>query len=93
MLEWSQQYNNNTPLRALPLTEKETLKLPREYIANVIYTVIGDPFQAWVNEQVKLRNEKVVDDRDLAIKMDPEIAKIFRDSTAISSKYPSSFYI
>ena len=28
--------------------EKEMEKLPRQYIANVIYTVVGNPFAIWV---------------------------------------------
>ena len=28
--------------------EKEVEKLPRQYIANVIYTIVGPPFAQWV---------------------------------------------
>ena len=44
ILKWAKDHNNGEALKALPLTEKETIKLPREYIGNVIYTIIGDPF-------------------------------------------------
>ena len=33
--------------RYLPI-EKEAEKLPRQYIANLIYTVVGNPFSVWV---------------------------------------------
>ena len=36
-------------MRALPTEEKERNKLPRQYIANVIFTVLGDEFEEWVN--------------------------------------------
>ena len=42
MLAFGEQYTE--VMRALPLTNKEILKLPRSYIANVIYTIIGEPF-------------------------------------------------
>jgi len=60
--------------------------LPREYIGNVIYTLAGDNFQQWVTARINARNNKVTSDRDLAISMDPEIAKLFKASTSVSSK-------
>ena len=38
ILEWAANHDNGSSLDALPITEKERLKLPREYIANVVYT-------------------------------------------------------
>ena len=34
---------------ALPIETREIEKLPRAYLANVIYTVVGDPFKEWVD--------------------------------------------
>ena len=34
--------------RALPKVDKEIRKLPRGYIANVVYSIVGEPFQTWV---------------------------------------------
>ena len=42
MLAFGEQYTE--VMRALPLNNKEILKLPRSYIANVIYTIIGELF-------------------------------------------------
>ena len=56
MLEWARQFNNGSALEALPATENEILKLPREYLGNVIYTMCGQPFQDWVQEKVNERN-------------------------------------
>ena len=76
-----------TVLRALPIEEKEVLKMPRYYIGNVIYTLVGQPFAKWVEERVTARNEKLADERDMYIEMDPAIAEIFRKSTSVSGKY------
>ena len=35
---------------------KEILKLSRAYLSNVIYTIMGEPFQQWVKQQVNRRN-------------------------------------
>ena len=67
--------------------EKEMEKLPRQYIANLIYTVVGKPFAKWVEAQMRKRNEKLKADQDMMIDMDPEIAAIFAKSTSVSGKY------
>ena len=70
----------------LPIAEKEIFKLPRGYLGNVAYTVIGDPFNNWVKVVINQRNARVTDDKEMAIQMDPEIAKIFKASTSVSGK-------
>ena len=40
----------------------------------------------WVQERINERNEKVKADKDMVIDMDPEIARIFHASTAVSGK-------
>ena len=70
---------------ALP-PSKEITKLSRGYLSNVIYTVMGEPFQQWVTAQVNRRNQKVALEGNNVISMDPQIAKIFNQSTAISGK-------
>ena len=42
MLEYAAQFTE--VMRALPIVRKEILKLPRSYVANLIYTIIGEPF-------------------------------------------------
>ena len=39
-------------MRAFPVVETEIKKLPRPYIANVIYTIVGDAFADWVEDRV-----------------------------------------
>ena len=43
-------------MKALPDLERERLRLPREYIANVIYTLVGDKFKQWVTTRIEARN-------------------------------------
>ena len=43
-------------MKALPDLERERLRLPREYIANVIYTLVGDKFKQWVTARIEARN-------------------------------------
>jgi hypothetical protein len=35
-------------MKCLPSEEIEIDKLPRQYIGNIIYTVVGQPFDDWV---------------------------------------------
>ena len=39
-------------MMALPILERERLKLPRGYIANVIYTLVGEDFKNQVDMRV-----------------------------------------
>ena len=70
---------------------KEVRKLPKQWIVNVAASVLGEPFVAWVANAIRARNEKVAVERDVMINVDPEIARAFEQSTAVSSK--SSFFI
>ena len=71
----------------LPEPELELPKVPKAWLANVCATVMKEKFSRWVKEQVEARHEKVAVKKDLMIKMDPEIAKVFQQSVAVSSKY------
>ena len=64
--------------------------MPRAYLANVIYTIAGDPFQDWADGRISSRNDRVVKEKDMSIMLDPEIAEIFKASNAVSGKYKSS---
>ena len=76
MLEYVE--GNKTVLRALHSINREVDRLPRAYLANVIYTIVGQPFKTWVEQQVALRNQKVALEGAKMIEMDPEIARIFQ---------------
>ena len=45
-------------MKALPKDEKEREKLPRQYLANVVYTIVGQPFYAWVEQGVQARKRQ-----------------------------------
>ena len=60
----------------LPEDKGEIKKLPREFLGNVIYTIVGEPFQQWVNKQIDLRNQKMKKDKELEVELDPEILRI-----------------
>ena len=48
--------------KALPVEEKEIYKFPREYLGNVIFTIVGDKFRKWVEQKIEARNEKMMSD-------------------------------
>ena len=85
MLEWADSRPENV-MQALPIVKRERDKLPRAYIANVIFTITGAPFVKWIEKQVNERNAKIQREADM-IEMDSQIAAIYQASTAISGKY------
>ena len=70
-------------MKRLPC-EKEIIKLPKQYLTNVIYTIVGQNFANWVRAKIEERNAKVQKDKDLMIAVDPAIAAAFQNSTAVS---------
>jgi len=44
-------------MEALPIVQRERVKLSRPYLANVIYTIVGEPFKSWVEQRVNQRHE------------------------------------
>jgi hypothetical protein len=70
----------------LPRDQTEIENLHRQYVANVIYTVVGKEFSEWIDGKIKQRNKKLAEEQNLNIKMDPEIYDIFNKSTSISGK-------
>ena len=84
---------SNESLKLYLPEEQDMHKLPRQWIINVIYSLCGDGFREWVSEQVKDRNERLAEKRDLMIDLDPDIAAAFSNSAYISSKYNICRYI
>jgi hypothetical protein len=39
--------------------EKELHYLPRWWVCNIAFTVIGPPFKDWVDKMIKKRNEDI----------------------------------
>ena len=70
----------------LPHRKLELPKTPKQWVVNVFATILKENFIKWVDEQVDARHAKVAKEKDLMIKMDPEMAKVFRQSNAVSSK-------
>ena len=46
-------------------------KVPRQWLINVTYTVLGEPFKGWVKTEIENRNEELAKKQNLLIEMDP----------------------
>jgi hypothetical protein len=60
--------------------EDEFKRLPRQWLINVAYTIIGTAFSDWAQERIEARNKKLVEVQKLAIDIDPEILRCFHAS-------------
>ena len=78
--------NDQTILQFLP-DGKELRKVPKAWVCNVAATVLGMPFIDWVKARIDERNAAVVQEKNLAIQMDEDVAQCFFASTAVSRKY------
>ena len=78
--------NSQEMARYMPDELCEIKKLPRGWIINVGASVVGKPFLDWIKEKITERNEKQTSEKNLLIKMDPQLAAAFNNSTYHSSK-------
>ena len=65
---------------------KEVLKMPKQWIGNIVHSVLKNIFSDWVKMQIERRNEEMLVERGLTIDMDPEVAAAFQASTKTSGK-------
>ena len=70
---------------ALP-NDRETRKMSRSYICNVINTLVPERFGKWVTSKMSERNLNLVTKQDLNICLDADIAKAYAASTAVNRK-------
>ena len=84
MLKFADKYN--LVAQALPSEPREVLKLHRNYVSSVIYSLVGEPFAKWVIARIKERNRKIEEKQDMLAQLDPEIAEILKASTSVSGK-------
>ena len=63
---------------------RETRKMPRAYVCNVIYTLVGAPFKDWVLKSCKDRNDRLEKNHDTSIVLDSRIAAAYEASNFVS---------
>ena len=67
--------------------ERDIHRLPRCFIINVLYTMIGEDIKLHVKRIIEARNKAVVDHQRMALELDDDIRRAFEMSTSISRKY------
>ena len=85
ILNWAKSYPEVA--LALPIEQREVEKLYRQYIINVVYTLVGSPFKKWVDKVLEDRSKRITEEKNLAIELDPEILKAFKASSSVSGKF------
>ena len=66
--------------------ERDLDRLPKQWLSDITFTVMKEPFKNWVSERVKIRNDTIAENRNLIIDLDPAVAEAFKNSINISSK-------
>ena len=57
----------------------------REWLWNVINTVVGERFRAFIMQRQQERTEYILDKKQMKVRALPEFIKLFQDSTSIST--------
>ena len=77
----------------MPAETHEIAKLPRGWVINVGATVVGQPFVEWVQQKIAERNAAMAKERNLLIKMNPQLAAAFKASTAVSVSHGNAAHM
>ena len=59
--------------------------LPRQWLLNVCYCIIGPDFAEFVRGQIENRNTKLAERNDMNVEIDPEILAVIQASTHVST--------
>ena len=65
---------------------QEIEKVSREWICNVIATLLKNIFTDWLKNCIDKRNKEVIDKSKMTVEMDADIFTAFQASTAVSSR-------
>ena len=87
-----EQAKKNPRVSSFLPDDRDMHKVPRQWLINVTYTLMGNAFATWVSTEIANRNEELAKKQNLLIDMDPEIAAAFQKSVNISSKSSHSCY-
>ena len=66
--------------------------LPKAWVCDIAATVVGNPFEKWVDEQIQDRNIAVKKDQGVEVMMDRKVYEPFQNSTHVSRKCILFFY-
>ena len=84
ILEFCQDYP--VVFNYLPDKRSEILRMPKDYMVSVVYTVVGQPFKAWVMTRVSERNVAIQEKRDEMVHLNPDVAEALRNANHVSRK-------
>ena len=57
--------------------KNDIIHISREWICNVVSTVLKNRFSDWVDQQIEDRNEEITEKRDMNIELDADVAAAF----------------
>ena len=66
--------------------KKELCKVPKSWLVNVMFVVIGEPLALFIKNTVNDRNAKQTEKRKMQVEMDQAVYDAFVASTAVSCK-------
>ena len=84
MQEWAK--GQPEVFKYLP-AEEDLDALPRAWIVNVLYTVLGKTFSTWVDAQIEKRNKERATEKNQEAVLLPKFWKSFKASTDVSGKF------
>ena len=66
--------------------ERDVYRLPRAFLINLFYTVVGEPVRKFVSSVIEERNRAVLEKQRMELELDDEIRVAFEHSTTVACK-------
>lgn len=67
--------------------------LPRQWILNICFSIIGQDFADFVRGQIDDRHTRLAESQDMNVEVDPEILAVIQNSKAISTTKGNSAHL
>jgi hypothetical protein len=83
MLEFSKNFPEVA--KYLP-EERDQHRLPRQWIVDILGSIVEKEFKAWVGAKIKDRNDALVKKGDLQVRIKASILAVLTDSSHLSGK-------
>ena len=67
-------------------SDLEKKKLPRQWVVNVLHSLLKDQFKSWIFQRVEERNRRLLIERQQQIEIQPSFLEAFNNSSFVSSR-------
>ena len=70
-----------------PEKREEKERLPRSFIINVLFSLVGAPIKERIQKRILERNQRLVEKQNIGLQLDDEVREAFLRSTQVNVSF------